>query len=219
MTDLTQFTWLTTVQRAGTGLAFLVFPVLFIIGFAVHPNLLRPQLVRGVSALMARVRHNRLLQVEHVLVLLSTPLLMIVACECISLSTTGPLAWLGFVGGVMAIGGVLILAADKGALGLVVSAFDTLPDGEFLQLKPGLAAMQTFSGGLVLLRGLALLPLGFALLAIALFSAGALPAWQAGAMLVGTLMLAAPDGFEIVSLIGAVFLAIAFVPLGLHFLV
>jgi hypothetical protein len=206
------------VERIGTGLAFLIFPILFIIGFAVHPNLLRPRRVRNVDDLVARVRHNPRLQVGHVLVLLSTPLLIVVAIQCVTLSMKGPLAWLGLVGGAIAVCGVVILAADKGALGLVVSAFDTLPDDEFAQLKPGLRMMQTQAGWLALLRALVLLPLGFALLSIAMLSAGALPAWQAIALLIGTVLLVAPDGFEVISLFASVLLAIGLVPLGLQFL-
>jgi hypothetical protein len=206
------------VERICTGLAILIFPILFIIGFAVHPNLLRPRRVRNVDDLVARVRHNPRLQFGHVLVLLSTPLLILVAIQCMTLSMKGPLAWLGLVGGAIAVCGVVILAADKGALGLVVSAFDTLPDDEFAQLKPGLRVMQTQAGWLALLRALVLLPLGFALLSIAMLSAGALPAWQAIALLVGTVLLVAPDGFEVISLFASVLLAISLVPLGLQFL-
>jgi hypothetical protein len=200
------------------GLAFLIFPILFIIGFAVHPNLFRPRRIKNVDDWVARVRHNSLLQFGHVLVLLSTPLLIVVALQCVALSDKGPLAWLGLVGGASAVCGAVILAADKGALGLVVSAFDTLPDDKFAKLKPGLAVMQAKAGWLVLLRGLALLPIGFALLSISLLSAGAISVWQAITLLFGTLLLTAPDGFEIINLLASVLIAVALIPLGLQFL-
>ena len=126
--------------------------------------------------------------------------------------------WLGLVGGAIAVCGVVLLAADKGALGLVVSAFDTLPDEEFAQLKPGLKAMQSQAGWLALLRGLALLPLGFVFLFIAMFSAGTLPVWQAITLLIGTILLIAPDGFEIISLFGSVLLAIGLMPFAFQLL-
>jgi hypothetical protein len=218
MLDPSQIMSIGEVERVGIGLAFLIFPILFIIGFAVHPNLLRPRRVRNVDDLVARVRHNARLQVGHVLVLLSTPMLIVVAIQCMTLSLSGPLAWLGLVGGAIAVCGVVILAADKGALGLVISAFDTLPDGEFAQLKPGLKVMQNQAGWLALLRGLLLLPLGFAVLFIAMLSAGVLPVWQAVTLLIGTILLVAPDGFEIVSLLGSVLLAIGLMPFGLQLL-
>jgi len=131
----------------------------------------------------------------------------------------GPLPWLGLLGGAIAVCGVVILAADKGALGLVISAFDTLPDDEFAKLKPGLAVMQSQAGWLGLLRMLVLLPLGFALLFIAMLSAGAVSDWQAITLLLGTLLLVAPDGFEIISLFASVLLAIALMPLGLQIII
>jgi hypothetical protein len=211
-------TELSGIQDILVGLSFMIFPILFIIGFAVHPNLLRPRLIRNVDDLVARVRHNSLLQMGHVLVLASTPLLIVVALRCMALSAHGPLAWLGLIGEVSAICGTVILAADKGALALVISAFDTLPDDKFAQLKPGLEAIQAKAGWLGALRALALLPIGFALLSIAMLSAGAIPPWQAITMLIGTLLLAAPDGFEIISLLASVLLAVALIPLGLQFL-
>jgi hypothetical protein len=51
-----------------------------------------------------------------------------------------------------------------------------------------------------------------------MLSAGALPVWQAITLLSGTLLLAAPDGFEIISLLASVLLAVALIPLGLQFL-
>ncbi len=113
--------------------------------------------------------------------------------------------------------GAVILAADKGALCLVVRAFDTLPEKEFVQLLPALAAMQAKAGWLVILWGLVFLLIGFVLQAIALYKAGTVPSWQCLTVLFGTLLLAAPDGFEIISLIGSVLLAIALIPLGLTY--
>jgi hypothetical protein len=69
------------------------------------------------------------------------------------------------------------------------------------------------------LRGLVLLPLGFAFMSIAMLSAGAVPGWQAITLLFGTLLLVVPDGFEIISLSASVLLAIALMPLGLQILI
>lgn len=68
------------------------------------------------------------------------------------------------------------MAADKGALCLTMSAFDTLPEREFAQLAPGLRALYAKAGWMRLLWAVLLLPLGFAILAVALLAADALPA-------------------------------------------
>ena len=66
------------IKQIGLGLAFILFPVLFIFAFAVHPNLLHPQLL-GPEELILRSRDNELLQLQHVLVTLNTTLLIVAA--------------------------------------------------------------------------------------------------------------------------------------------
>ena len=56
-------------------------------------------------------------------------------------------AWVGFVGAVVAILGSIFLAVDKGALCLTMSAFDTLPEKEFVQIMPGIMAMFSKKAG------------------------------------------------------------------------
>ena len=124
----------------------------------------------------------------------------------------------GLIGAGAAVIGVIALAADKGALCLTMSAFDTLPEGEFAQLAPGLRTLYAKAGWMKLLWAVLLLPLGFAILAIALLAAGVLPAWQGIALLVGSLLLMVPDGLELVSLSGCILLAVAMIPTGVELL-
>jgi hypothetical protein len=111
----------------------------------------------------------------------------------------------------MAVVGALMLAADKGALCLTMSALDSLPKAEFAAMMPGLMAMFSKEGWLVLLWGLLLLPVGFAVQAVALLRSGAIPRWQGLLFLIGVLFVGTPDGVEIVNLTAACLLAIAFV--------
>jgi hypothetical protein len=71
---------------------------------------------------------------------------------------------------------------------------------------------------MILLWAVLLLPLGFAVLAVALLASDALPAWQGIALLLGSLMLMVPDGLEMVSLTGCVLLAVAMIPTGIQLL-
>jgi hypothetical protein len=116
----------------------------------------------------------------------------------------------------MAVVGALMLAADKGALCLTMSALDSLPKAEFAAMMPGLMAMFSKEGWLVLLWGLLLLPVGFAVQAVALLRSGAIPRWQGLLFLIGVLFVGTPDGVEIVNLTAACLLAIAFVPYGMR---
>ena len=205
---------LNKMKQMGTGLAFIIFPVLFIFAFAVHPDLPHPHLL-GPEELIFRAHGNGLLQFGHVLVTLCTGLLIVVAVHFMRLLKGSPGAWAGFLGGVIASLGAIILAADKGALCLTMSAFDTLPESVFTQIMPGLMAMFTKQGWLVLLWGMVFLPIGFAVQAVALIKTRSLPRWQSALFLIGVLFVATPDGLEIINLGASILMAMAFVSYGM----
>jgi hypothetical protein len=204
-------------KRTGTGLAFIVFPLVFVFAFAAHPGLLNPHFL-GPEELILRARSNGLLQFGHALVTLNTALLVVITLHFLRLLDRGGTALAGLVGAALAVLGALMLAADKGALCLTMSALDTLPDREFAQMMPGLLAMFAKQGWLVLLWGIVLLPVGFAIQAISLLKTKALPRWQSILFLIGVLLIATPDGVEIINLTASILLAIACVPYGLQML-
>lgn len=206
---------LISAKRIGAGLAFIIFPLVFVFAFATHPGLLNPHLL-GPEELILRARNNDLLQFGHALVTLNTALLVAIALHFMKMLDRGSSAMMGFAGGVLAIMGALMLAADKGALCLTMSAIDTLTDDEFARTMPGLLAIFSLQGWMVLVWGILLLPVGFALQAIALLKTKALPRWQGGLFLIGVLLVGTPDGVEIVNLAASILLAIAFVPYGIE---
>ena len=207
--------FLNQVKQIGIGLAFIIFPILFVFAFAVHRGLLNPHLL-SPSELIRRAHHDGLLQFGHVLVLLSTGLLIVVALHFMKLLDRTSLAWAGFIGAMLAILGAIILAADKGALCLTMSAFDTLPENGFAQIMPGVLAMFTKQGWMALLWGILFLPIGFTIQAIALLTTNALPRWQSILFLIGVLLVGIPDGLEIINLTASTLMAIAFVPYGIQ---
>lgn len=206
---------LNSTKRIVTGLAFVVFPIVFVFAFSVHPGLLNPH-VLSPSELIFRARGADVLQFGHALVTLNTALLVVVALHLMHLLDHTSGAWWGAVGGALAVVGSLALAADKGALCLTMSALNGLSDAEFTNMMPGLLAMFAKQGWLVLLWGIVLLPVGFALQAIGLLRTKSLPRWQSMLLLVGSLLIATPDGVEIVNLTASDLLAIAFVPYGIQ---
>jgi hypothetical protein len=205
--------FLNRVKQIGVGLTFIIFPLLFVFAFGVHPGLLQPRLL-GPEELIYRAHGNGLLQFGHVLVTLSTVLLIVVALHFMKLLDRSSGAWAGFIGGTIAIFGAMILAVDKGALCLTMSAFDTLPEKVFTQIMPGVLAMFNKQGWLILLWGMVCLPVGFAIQAAALIKTNTLPRWQGILFLIGALLVATPDGLEIINLSASIMLAIAFVPYG-----
>jgi hypothetical protein len=83
-------------------------------------------------------------------------------------------------------------------------------------MMPGLLAMFSKKGWMILLWGIVLLPAGFALQAVGLLQVGALPCWQSTLFLIGVLLVGTPDGLEIVNLSASILMATALVPYGLH---
>jgi hypothetical protein len=203
------------IKQIGVGLAFITFPMLFVFAFAVHPGLLQPRLL-GPEAIILRAHGDGLLQFGHVLVTLCTALLIAVALHFMKLLERSTGAWAGFIGAAIAVFGAIILAADKGALCLTMSAFDTLPENVFAQIIPGVLAMFTKQGWLVLLWGITLLPIGFAIQAIALLKTNSFPRWQSILFLIGVLLVGTPDGLEIINLSASILMAIALVPYGIQ---
>jgi hypothetical protein len=201
--------------RIGIGLSFLIFPLIFVFAFAGHPHMMSLHFL-GPEELILRARGNGLLHFGHALVTVNTGLLVVVALYFMRLLKNGSCAWAGFVGGVVAVFGALMLAADKGALCLTMSALDSLPDSDFARMMPGLLAMFSKQGWLVLIWGLLCLPIGFAIQAVALLKSRAIPRWQGILFLVGVLFIGTPDGVEIVNLSAAILMAIACVPYGIR---
>jgi hypothetical protein len=203
------------VKRIGTGLAFILFPLLFIFAFAVHPGLLSPHLLSEEEVIL-RVHHNTLLGFGHVLVLLDAALLVVVTLHFMKLLNRGSAAWAGFIGAALAVLGAVMLAAEKGAECLTMSALDTLTENQFAQMMPGLLAMFSKQGWMVLLWGVVLVAVGFAIQAIALLKTNAISRWQSVLFLIGIVLLGAPDGLEIVNLSASILMAVALVPYGIR---
>ena len=220
MTSLAPFgsSNLDNVKRIGTGLAFILFPMLFIAGFALHPDLLNPH-VLSPKELVLRARHADLMQLGHVLDTFGTVFLVVIALRFMKLRDRGSVAWAGFIGAALAIWGVMMLAALKGALCLTMSAIDTVPDQEFAQMMPGLLAMFSRKGWMVLLWSIALLPIGFAVQVIPLVKTHAIPRWQGILFLIGMFLLATPDGAEIISLTASILMAVGLVPYGIQIII
>ncbi len=207
---MNEFTSLARIKQTGTGLSFLLYPLLAGVAFALHPNLFSLGISHDVNKKIAEFHGNSLLHFGHVLMLLGAPLLIVVAVHLMNLMGKKA-AWWGFLGGVLAVFGAVILAADKGALCLVPSAFDTLSEADFRSLTPGIAAMFQYRGWLWLLWLLPILPLGFTIQTIGLVRSSLIPRRQSIPMLVGSVLMANPD-IDLIGLIATIFLAIGFFP-------
>ena len=205
-------------KRMGTGVCFIVFPLVWVVAFAAHPALLSPHPELDPMALVARAHGNGLLQLVHVLVTLNTALMVVLALEFMRLLDGTPGARAGLAGAAMAVVGACLLAADKGALCLTMSALDTLPEDEFTPMLPGLVAIFSMKGWMPVVWGLVLMPLGVMVQAVAMLRAKVLPPWQPWLLLVALPFIGFPDGAEIVNLIAALVMTAAMLPYGVRLL-
>jgi hypothetical protein len=208
---------LETTKRIGTGLAFILYPLFSGLAFATHPNLLSLEFGGPVSDKVAEFHNNGLMHFGHFVMTLGVPLLIVIACKFMRLLREDG-AWWGFVGGLMGGFGAVLLAIDKTALCLVMSAFDTLPEAQFAALYPGIEALFQFKGYIGILYLLPLLPLGFLVQGIGLYRARAIPRWQSLALIVAMLGLgvAAAVDIDIFGLVATAVLAACFIPLGIQ---
>ena len=108
-----------------------------------------------------------------------------------------------------------MLAFDKDALTLGLTAFDALPDEAFVRIEPALQALLDRAGWLWFVGLLPLLPLNFALLAVGLARAGVIGRVQTALIVAGLLLLINPD-IEIISTAGALLMCAGFIPLGVR---
>jgi hypothetical protein len=97
----------------------------------------------------------------------------------------------------------MVLAIDKGALCLVLSAFDTLPDEQFTQLLSHLRVIVDKAGLLCLVWPLPLLPLGAVIQTVGLIGEGHVRTRQGSSIIAGMLLLNDPD-IEMISAVGGV---------------
>lgn len=202
-------------KRVGTGLCFIAMPLAFVFAFSVHPGLLRPHLL-DPQDLILRAHHAALLQFGHAVVTPATGLLIAIAVHFMTLLNQTTRAWSGLLGAVVAILGALMLAADKGALCLTMSALDTVSEEQFAAMMPGLLAMFSLKGYMLMLWGIVLLPIGFAIQAIALLKTGVFPHWPSVLFLISVLFVGFPDGAEIINVTASVLMAVALVPYGVR---
>jgi Domain of unknown function (DUF4386) len=201
------------LKRFGTGACFILVPLVLIFAFAAHPNLadLTPP-GTDVEKWVSEFHGNTLWRVGHIAVMWATiPMAVMFLSWMRLLKDKAPV--LSFVAGALGIVGCFALAADKGALALVPTAFDTLPEEQFRQMLPGLRAMLQYQGHLWMVQLYLLIPMGFVLMGIALVRTKAVPWWQGVAVALGGLLLMNPD-IDLISLIASLVLAIGMIPTG-----
>ena len=195
----------------------IVLPLLYIYAFGSHPNLLNLKPTKTVESWTAEFRHNKKLHRIHVLVLASSLLVITLAINMSNLIPNNYQIF-GIIGETLSIIGAVALAADKGALCLVPSAFDTLKDDEFKQTLPALQTLLDNKGYIWIVKLLILMPIGFIVLSIGLMLSGIIAVWQGITLIIGMLFMINPD-IDLLSLIGSCFMLLSLGSLGISILI
>lgn len=204
---------LSTIQIATYVFCLMVLPLIYIFSFASHPNLLNLKPTKTAVSWASEIRHNKKLHLLHLLVLASSLPAINIALNFKEIIGEQYKIF-ALSGSTLAIIGSVALAADKGALCLVPSAFDTLGDEEYNQLLPGLQTLLDNKGYIWVVHFLVLLPIGFIILSIGLILSGAVSMWQGVTLIIGMLFMINPD-IDLLSLIGSCFMLISFGSIGI----
>jgi hypothetical protein len=205
-----------TIKKKGFAISLIAFPIMLLIGFLMHPNLLKLEALQTVEQLVGRFHNQPVYHIGHLIVMFSVPVIMIALISIMKV-LQGSGKQLGFWGGILGLFGAFILAVDKGALCLVLSAFDTLPEAQFREFVPFLSVIVNKSGLLWVVWLLPALPFGAAIQAFGLMKERFISKWQSLCIVAGLLLLNNPD-IEFISTIGAVLMCAGYIPWGVRIL-
>lgn len=203
-----------TIKRKAFGVSLIATPVLLFIGFSLHPHLFRMEPLETVEQLVGRFHNNPVYHIGHLIVTFTVPVIMIYVFGIMSLLQSKGKVY-GFWGGIIALFGAFILAVDKGALCLVLSAFDTLSEVEFQQFAPFLRVVVEKDGLLWVVYLLSLLTIGAVIQTIGLLKEQFISKWQGALIIAGLLLLNNPD-IDLISAVGALMMCAGLIPWGIR---
>ncbi|MBT8254277.1 MAG: hypothetical protein KJN68_09910 [Bacteroidia bacterium] len=200
------------IKQKGFALSIILYPLMLFIGFVTHPNLLEMQPLHTVEQLVNRFHNNQMYHIGHLIVTFAVPVIIVFFVGCMNL-LQGRGKKFGFWGGVIGIFGAFVLAVDKGALCLTMSAFDTLPEDQFNQFIPFLEPIVAKKGLLIIVWLIFFLIIGGIIQTIGLFKEKVIKKWQAALIIIGLLLLVNPD-IELISAVGTALMCVAYFPWG-----
>jgi hypothetical protein len=204
------------LKKKGFAISAIAFPVMLLTGFLMHPNLLKLEALQTVEQLVGRFHNQPVNHMVHLIVMFTVPVIMIALISFMNV-LQGKGRQFSFWGGIIGLFGAFILAVDKGALCLVLSAFDTLPEDQFQEFVPFLSVIVNKAGLLWVVWLLPLLPIGAAIQAFGLMKEKFISKWQTACIVSGLLLLNNPD-IELISSIGALLMCAGYIPWGVRIL-
>jgi len=205
-----------TIKKKGFAISLIAFPIMLLTGFLMHPNLLKLESLQTVEQLVSRFHNQPIYHIGHLIVMFAVPVIIIILISFMNI-LQGKGKRLGFWGGIIGLFGAFILAVDKGALCLVLSAFDTLPEAQFQEFVPFLSVIVNKAGLLWVVWLLPLLSTGAIIQACGLMKEQFISKWQGICIIAGLLLLNNPD-IELISSAGALLMCVGYIPWGIKIL-
>jgi hypothetical protein len=202
-----------TIKSKGFAISVILFPLMLLTGFLMHPDLLEMKMLHTAQDLVDRFHNNQLYHIGHFIVMMAVPVIIVAMVGIMNMLQNKGKRY-GFWGGVIGIFGAFILAVDKGALCLVMSAFDTLPEAQFQGFIPYLDVIVQEAGLLWVVYLLPLLPLGAVIQTIGLMKEKEVQKWRGVLIIIGLLLLNNPE-IELISTVGSVLMSIGYVSWGI----
>ncbi len=202
-----------TIKSKAFAISIIIFPLMLFTGFVTHPNLAAMESLQTVEQLVGRFHNNIMYHIGHLIVTFSVPVIIVYFIGVMNL-LQGKGKVLGFWGGVIGVFGAFILAVDKGALCLTMSAFDTLPEEQFNASAPLLQVLVSKNGLLCIVWLLFTLVAGGIIQVIGLMKEKTIQKWQGVFIITGLLLLLNPD-IELISSVGSALMCIAYIPWGI----
>ncbi|MGI9547391.1 MAG: hypothetical protein ACR2MM_09160 [Flavobacteriaceae bacterium] len=201
------------IRKYGYALSIIVYPIMLFIGFVTHPNLLAMEPLFTVEQLVGRFHNNPMYHIGHLVVTFAVPVIIIYFIGTMNI-LQGKGKIYGFWGGIIGVFGAFVLAVDKGALCLVLSAFDTLSEKDFQAFVPYLQVIVDKEGYLFIVWLIFALMIGGILQTIGLMKEKVISKWQGMLIILGLLLLINPD-IELISTAGTTLMCIAYIPWGI----
>lgn len=212
--SLCRKTFTEQVKIKGLAFSLMLFPMMLLAGFLMHPHLEQMKMIFTAQDLVERFRNNSYYHIGHLIVMFSVPFIIASMIGIMNRLQSSGKDW-GFWGCIIGVFGAFILAVDKGALCLVLSAFDTLPETDFIKITPFLQVIVDKAGLLKVCYLLPLLPIGAIIQGIGLIKEKCIKKWQGILMIVGLLLLNNPD-IELISTLGTLLMCFGYLPIGIR---
>jgi hypothetical protein len=197
-------------KRIGRGLALILSPLAFVIGFGIHPS----EGHGAASAFQTVVANQGRWAAAHIVLLFAAALLIPAATD-VAYRLGGTRPWFGAVGAALIGVGAVFLGSLIGAEALATSAFATVPADQRAGLLPGVQAIIDGKGAMGATSIAFAMLLGLLVLGIGLVLNGAASRWIGVLTILAALVMAVGAiASERIAAIGSVPLLIGFGYLG-----